>query len=229
MRSDSRKKIIEKYYRTWIQVDKNLGVSLNQEDAYWTYKDEFIEREWKLLKHAYENGILTEGKRVVAYCPSCLTSLSHSEVNQGYHKVKDPSLFYKVKLVDEDKFLIVWTTMPFTLVTDAMIGTNPKEEYVEVKVENEIWVVGKIRLEEFMQEIKIEDYQVLKTMLGSELEEKKYNTLQNCHKYIDYYIHAEKNIFSEKIKFSGDGNDFRKWLEKNWKEVYESYSWRFEQ
>ncbi len=106
------KKIIEKYYHTWIQVDKNLGVSLNQEDAYWTYKDEFIEREWKLLKHAYENGILTEGKRVVAYCPSCLTSLSHSEVNQGYHKVKDPSLFYKVKLVDEDKFLIVWTTMP---------------------------------------------------------------------------------------------------------------------
>ena len=168
------KKIIEKYYHTWMQVDKNLGVSLNQEDAYWTYKDEFIEREWKLLKHAYENGILTEGKRVVAYCPSCLTSLSHSEVNQGYHKVKDPSLFYKVKLVDEDKFLIVWTTMPFTLVTDAMIGTNPKEEYVEVKVENEIWVVGKIRLEEFMQEIKIEDYQVLKTMLGSELEEKKY-------------------------------------------------------
>ena len=91
-------------------------------------RTEFIEREWKLLKRAYENGVLTEGKRVVAYCPQCLTSLSHSEVNQGYHKVSDPSLFYKVKLRDEDKFLIVWTTMPFTLVTDAMIGTNPKEE-----------------------------------------------------------------------------------------------------
>jgi isoleucyl-tRNA synthetase len=117
---------------------------------------------------------LTEGKRVVAYCPQCLTSLSHSEVNQGYHKVSDPSLFYKVKLRDEDKFLIVWTTMPFTLVTDAMIGTNPKEEYVEVKVENEIWIVGKIRLEELMQMKKIEDYQVLKTVLGSELEGKKY-------------------------------------------------------
>jgi len=64
--------------------------------------------------------------------------------------------------------------MPFTLVTDAMIGTNPKEEYVEVKVENEIWIVGKIRLEELMQMKKIEDYQVLKTVLGSELEGKKY-------------------------------------------------------
>jgi isoleucyl-tRNA synthetase len=88
--------------------------------------------------------------------------------------VSDPSLFYKVKLRDEDKFLIVWTTMPFTLVTDAMIGTNPKEEYVEVKVENEIWIIGKIRLEELMQMKKIEDYQVLKTVLGSELEGKKY-------------------------------------------------------
>jgi len=168
------KETIEKYWKKWVQVDKDLGVSLNQDNAYWTYKDEFIEREWKLLKRAYENGVLTEGKRVVAYCPQCLTSLSHSEVNQGYHKVSDPSLFYKVKLRDEDKFLIVWTTMPFTLVTDAMIGTNPKEEYVEVKVENEIWIVGKIRLEELMHMKKIEDYQVLKTVLGSELEGKKY-------------------------------------------------------
>ena len=168
------KKIIVKYHHEWVEADKGLGVSLNQKDAYWTYKDDFIEREWKLLKHAYENGVLTEGYRVVAYCPSCLTSLSHSEVNQGYSMVKDPSLFYKVKLVDEDKFLIVWTTMPFTLITDAMVGTNPKEEYVEVKVENEVWVVGKTRLEEFMQEIKIEDYKVLRTMLGSEFEGKKY-------------------------------------------------------
>ena len=50
-----------------------------------------------------------------------------------------------------------------------MISINPKEEYVEVKVENEIWIVGKIRLEELMQMKKIEDYQVLKTVLGSEL------------------------------------------------------------
>ena len=168
------KNIITKYHDEWVNADSNLGVSLNQENAYWTYKDEFIEREWKLLKRAYENGILTEGHRVVAYCPSCLTSLSHSEVNQGYDMVKDPSLFYKVKLSDEEKFLIVWTTMPFTLVTDAMVGTNPNEEYVEVKVGNEIWVVGKIRLEEFMSEVRVEEYKILKTVSGSVFEGKKY-------------------------------------------------------
>jgi len=96
------KKIVSKFHQKWIDVDKKLGMSFNQENAYWTYKDEYIEREWELLKRAHENDILTEGYRVVAYCPSCQTSLSHSEVNQGYEMVQDPSLYYKVKLQDED-------------------------------------------------------------------------------------------------------------------------------
>ncbi|MBO49037.1 MAG: isoleucine--tRNA ligase, partial [Candidatus Nitrosopelagicus sp.] len=168
------KNIVQKYHAKWVEVDDLLGMSFNQENAYWTYKDEFIEKEWELMRKAFENGIMTEGFRVVAYCPSCQTSLSHSEVNQGYDMVKDPSLYYKVKLADEDKFLIVWTTMPFTLVTDAMVGLNPKEEYVEVKVEEETWIVGKTRLEEFMNEVKIEEYEIERTFLGTEMEGKKY-------------------------------------------------------
>jgi len=168
------KKIVSKFHKKWVGVDKKLGMSFNQENAYWTYSDEYIEREWRVLKQAHKNGILTEGYRVVAYCPSCQTSLSHSEVNQGYEMVKDPSLYYKVKLLDEDAYSIVWTTMPFTLVTDAMIGFNPDEEYVYVSVNNETWIVGKIRLEEFMKEIRVENYKVLKTVIGSEFEGKKY-------------------------------------------------------
>ena len=168
------KNIVKKYHTKWVEVDDLLGMSFNQENAYWTYKDEFIEKEWELMRKAFENDIMTEGFRVVAYCPSCQTSLSHSEVNQGYDMVKDPSLYYKVKLADEDKFLIVWTTMPFTLVTDAMVGLNPKEEYVEVKVDGEIWIVGKTRLEEFMNEVKIEEYKIERTFLGTEMEGKKY-------------------------------------------------------
>ena len=168
------KKIVSKFHHKWLDVDKKLGMSFNQENAYWTYKDEYIEREWQLLKRAHENNILTEGYRVVAYCPSCQTSLSHSEVNQGYEMVQDPSLYYKVKLEDEDVYLIVWTTMPFTLVTDAMVGFNPDEEYVYTSVGDETWVVGKIRLEEFMKEVKVDDYKVLKIIKGSEFEGKKY-------------------------------------------------------
>ncbi len=168
------KKIVHRFNEKWVEVDSLLGMSFNQKKAYWTYKDEYIEREWQYLKKANQSGILSEAYKVVAYCPSCQTSLSHAEVNQGYETVQDPSLYYKVKLCDEDLYLIVWTTMPFTLVTDTMVGLNPEEDYVHVKIKNETWLVGKSRLEEFMKEVKIEEYSVLKTVKGSTLDGKKY-------------------------------------------------------
>ena len=197
------KKIVAKFHQKWIDVDEKLGMSFNQENAYWTYKNEYIEREWKLLKSAHENNILTEGYRVVAYCPSCQTSLSHSEVNQGYEIVQDPSLYYKVKLQDEDAYFIVWTTMPFTLVTDAMVGFNPDQEYVYVETNNEVWIIGKTRLEEFMKEIKVEDYKTLKTVSGADFEGKKYihpllgniSALEKMSKQENYHIAvAEKFV-----------------------------------
>ncbi|SMH70986.1 isoleucine--tRNA ligase [Candidatus Nitrosotalea okcheonensis] len=168
------KKIVYRFNEKWVALDKLLGMSFNQQKAYWTYKDEYIEREWKYLKKAQEIGVLSESYKVVAYCPSCQTSLSHAEVNQGYDTVVDPSLYYKVKLHHEDLYLIVWTTMPFTLVTDTMVGLNPDENYVHTKVGNETWLVGEKRLEEFMKEVKIDDYTVTKTVKGSTLEGKKY-------------------------------------------------------
>jgi len=196
------KKVVAKYNKAWIEVDELLGMSFNHDKAYWTFRDEFIEREWQVLKKAYENKILEEDFTVIAYCPSCQTSLSHSEVNQGYEEVKDPSLYYKVKLVDEDAFLIVWTTMPFTLITDAMVGLQPEEDYAYVKVENETWVVGKTRLEEFMVEVKIDDYKIEKTAKGSEFEGKKYihplldlvPGLNECAKLDNYHVAVSESF-----------------------------------
>ena len=71
-----------------LKVDDLLGMSFNQKNAYWTFKDEFIEKEWQILKKAYENKILEVDFTVIAYCPSCQTSLSHAEVNQGYEDGK---------------------------------------------------------------------------------------------------------------------------------------------
>ena len=190
------KRIVKKFNAKWIEVDNSLGMSFNHNKAYWTYRDEFIEREWQILKKAHENKILEEDFTVIAYCPSCQTSLSHAEVNQGYEEVKDPSLYYKVKLVDEDAYLIVWTTMPFTLVTDAMVGLNPDEDYTYLKVENETWIVGKTRLEEFFKEVNIEKYEIVKTVKGSQFEGKKYihpllsliPGLDECAKENNYHV-----------------------------------------
>ena len=169
------KRVVEKYNAAWVDADRSLGILLDHDRAYWTFKDEFIEREWQVLKSALNGGILEEDYTVIAYCPSCQTSLSHAEVNQGYEEVQDPSLYYKVRLADEDAFLIVWTTMPFTLVTDAMVGVHPDEQYVRVGVAGgETWIVGKTRLEEFMAEVGIDEYVSGTAILGSDLEGRKY-------------------------------------------------------
>jgi isoleucyl-tRNA synthetase len=170
------KKIVHLYNQKWIAVDKLIGMSFDYEKAYWTFHDQYIEREWQYLKRAWENGILKEWFRVVAYCPSCQTSLSNAEVNQGYETVEDPSFYYKVKLRDEDAYMIVWTTMPFTIITDEMVGANPKADYNYVHINNndERWIVGADRMNDLMKELHIEDFRVEKTVKGSELDGRYY-------------------------------------------------------
>ncbi|MEM3010272.1 MAG: isoleucine--tRNA ligase [Candidatus Bathyarchaeia archaeon] len=169
------KKTIMKYYQEWRSADEKLGMFMNYEKAYWTYLDEYIEKEWQYLKRAWEQGLLGEGYYVVAYCPHCQTSLSNAEVGLGYEIVEDPSLYFKFKIAKaENTYFLVWTTMPFTLVTDMMLAVHPEGEYAKVKVGQEIWIMAKQRIEPVMQELKISDYKVLETVLGKNLEGTKY-------------------------------------------------------
>jgi isoleucyl-tRNA synthetase len=168
------KELIKNNAEKWIKVDALLGMSFDYEKAYWTYTDNYIQREWQVLKKAWELGILKEWFRVVAYCPSCQTSLSNAEVNQGYKIVEDPSFYYKMRLIDEETFLIVWTTMPFTLVTDELIGVNPESDYAYVSIKNERWIVGYDRLNDLMNELNIQNFRVEKIIKGVELDGKKY-------------------------------------------------------
>ncbi|MBA3750931.1 MAG: class I tRNA ligase family protein, partial [Nitrosopumilus sp.] len=172
------KKIILENNKKWLETDNLLGMSFDYKNAYWTYTDSFIEREWVYIKKAYDKNILKEWFRVVAYCPSCQTSLSNSEINQSYEQVEDPSFFYKVKLEDDDVFLIVWTTMPFTLVTDELVGVNPDARYVLINVKNkdkyEKWIISENRLNNLMLELKIQDYKIVHTLFGKDLEGKYY-------------------------------------------------------
>jgi isoleucyl-tRNA synthetase len=82
------KKAIMKYHKEWFEADKKFGVFMNHDKAYWTYLDEYIEREWQYLKRAWDQGLLGEGYYVVAYCPHCQTSLSNAEVGLGYEQVR---------------------------------------------------------------------------------------------------------------------------------------------
>ena len=174
------KELVHRYQKEWAEADELLGVSLGRDGAYWTYRDEYIEKEWQVLRRGLERGILEQDHTVVAYCPSCQTSLSHAEVNQGYEEVEDPSLYYKVRLAGREEYLVVWTTMPFTLVTDAMIGLDPHETYCRVRVGSEKWIVGRTRLGPLMEELGLQ-YEVESSLPGSSFEGSKYeHPLLDC-------------------------------------------------
>ena len=170
------KKTIMKYHEFWREADRKLGLFINYDRAYWTYLDSYIEREWKYLKRAWEQGLLGEGYYVVAYCPGCQTSLSNAEVGLGYEEVEDPSLYFKFRVEERpDEYFLIWTTMPFTIVTDLMLAVHPSAEYAKVKVGHEFWIMAKQRVEPLMQELGIENYSIVEVFPGEKLEGLKYD------------------------------------------------------
>jgi len=171
------KKVIMKYHHEWAEADRKLGVFINQKKAYWTYLDTYIEREWQYLKRAWEQKLLEEGYYVVAYCPGCQTSLSSAEVGYegSYKEVEDPSLYFKFKMADSrNEYFLIWTTMPFTLITDTMLAVHPQAEYAKVKVDDEKWIMVKQRVEPVMQELGISSYEITEIVTGKCLQGTKY-------------------------------------------------------
>ena len=172
------KKTIEKYHKEWVEADNKLAVFIDQDKAYWTYKDEYIEKEWQILKRAWDQGLLEEGHYVVAYCPGCQTSLSSAEVGYegSYQQVEDPSLHFKFKVSDsKNEYFLVWTTMPFTLITDTMLAVRPEAEYAKVKVGEEVWILVRPRVEAVMQEVGVQEYEIGETVSGKSLQGTKYD------------------------------------------------------
>jgi isoleucyl-tRNA synthetase len=163
------KRLLGKYLQSWEESDDLLGLLLDHSKAYMTYRDSYIEREWKFLERAWEAGILGEGYKVVPYCPSCMTSLSHAEAVLGYETLEDPSLYYKVRGSD-GSYLVIWTTMPFTVVTDEMVGVKPDANYAYVNVGAETWVVGEDRKTALAKELGIHFGETLKVVKGRDLD-----------------------------------------------------------
>ncbi|MDH5635784.1 MAG: isoleucine--tRNA ligase [Candidatus Bathyarchaeota archaeon] len=169
------KKTVMKYHRQWFEADKKLGLFIDYDKAYWTHYDKYIEREWQYLKRAWEQNLLGEGYYVVAYCPHCQTSLSNAEVGLGYEEVEDQSIHFKFRLSEtENEYFLIWTTMPFTIITDLMIGVHPEEEYAKVKVDTEVWILARHRVEPIMEELGVREYKILQVMAGKDFKGVKY-------------------------------------------------------
>ncbi len=164
------KRLIDKYKADWVEADRLLGLLIDHDRAYMTYRDEYIEREWKYLETGWKRGLLGEGFKVVPYCPRCQTALSAGEVALGgYDKLEDPSLYYKVKASD-GAFLVLWTTMPFTVITDELVGVKPDSKYEYLPVGDETWIICSERKEALAKELGVEFGPALRTVEGRSLE-----------------------------------------------------------
>ncbi|MFH1286049.1 MAG: isoleucine--tRNA ligase [Candidatus Micrarchaeota archaeon] len=140
------KKFATQYINIMSEQFSKLGVWMQFEKPYVTYKDEFIESSWKTIKKAHEKGLLEEGVYVLPFCPRCETTIANYELE--YDDKEDPSIYVKFKSMrNPNEYLVIWTTTPWTLVSNIAVMAHPMFKYVRVKVDEETWILAKDRLE----------------------------------------------------------------------------------
>ena len=148
---------------------KNVGVFMDWDNPYITFKDEFISASWALIKRAHERNLLRRQKYVIHWCPRCETTLSDYEVSE-YTELEDPSIYVKFKLLgEENKYLLIWTTTPWTIPANVFIMVNGNSTYAEVQVGDEVLIIAEPRVEHVMKEARITKYKVINTLKGKDL------------------------------------------------------------
>ena len=167
------KESVWKYKGMWEEFSDVIGFWADMNDPYVTYHDSYIESEWWALKQIWDKGLLYKGFKVVPYCPRCGTPLSSHEVAQGYKDVKERSAIVRFKKKDEDVYFLAWTTTPWTLPSNVALCVNPDEDYVKVKQGDYTYILASALVETVLKE----DYTVLETYKGKDLEGIEYEPL----------------------------------------------------
>ncbi|MDK6029102.1 isoleucine--tRNA ligase [Ignisphaera sp. 4213-co] len=167
-------KLVDYYISHWRKASERLGLWLDYDNAYETRHPKYIEAVWMFLKKMWDKGLLYEDYRVIPVCPRCETALSSHEVALGYKLVKDPSLYFKIKLADEETYVVAWTTTPWTIIANEALAVHPNEKYVKIKVNNEYWIIAEKRLKPLVSEIGLNNFEVVDAFPGSSLFNKKY-------------------------------------------------------
>ena len=154
-----------RYVDEWNRLTERIGFWIDLDDAYVTMTNEYIESVWWALRRIWDDGRLYEAYKVVPYCPRDGTALSSHEVALGYHDVEDPSVYVKLPVrqpapsdtipespLEPGDQLLVWTTTPWTLITNAAVAAGPEIEYVRARLGDEVFVLARDRVEHALGE-----------------------------------------------------------------------------
>jgi isoleucyl-tRNA synthetase len=126
---------VQRYVEDWSALTARIGMWIDTADAYWTLDNEYIESVWWVIRQMWDRDLVYEGFKVVPYCGRCGTALSSHELGQpgAYRDVIEPSVYVRFPVVGADFDLLVWTTTPWTLVSNVAAAVGPEIEYVRVK------------------------------------------------------------------------------------------------
>jgi isoleucyl-tRNA synthetase len=126
---------VTRYVTDWTELTERSGVWIDTADAYWTLDNSYVESVWWLIRQLWDKGLLYEGHKVSPYCGRCGTALSSHELGQPdvYRDIVDPSVYVRFPVTGRDVDLLVWTTTPWTLVSNVAAAVGPDIEYVRVK------------------------------------------------------------------------------------------------
>jgi isoleucyl-tRNA synthetase len=126
---------VQRYVEDWSSLTTRSGTWIDTADAYWTLTNDYIESVWWLVRQLWDQGLLYEGHKVTPYCARCGTALSSHEVAQGYQDVVDPSVYLRFPITSggpTDADLVVWTTTPWTLISNVAAAVGPDLAYVRI-------------------------------------------------------------------------------------------------
>ena len=176
--NDKCRESVTRHVDAFTTMTNRMGFWVDFDQAYWTMAPEYVESVWWSLKEIWKKGLLVQDHRVAPYCPRCGTGLSDHELAQGYETVTDPSVYVRFpvtsgELADLGAALLVWTTTPWTLVSNTAVAVHPDVDYAvaEVVIEEnrEVLVVAEALLSSLTGEVK-----VLKVIKGKDLERVTY-------------------------------------------------------
>jgi len=183
----------------WEDTIDRIGRWVDFQGAYKTMDKDYMESIWWAFKKLYDEGKIYEGERVLLYCTRDATPLSKAEVTMdagSYKDVSDPSVYVKFKLQGEDRYVLAWTTTPWTLPANTAVAVNKDADYSEVRLEDGTVVILATQLLEHVltdEKHVVVPFTLQKTLKGSDLVGKSYEPLfedrgKNAHKiwHADY-------------------------------------------
>ncbi len=167
-----------RYKQLWDDLTTRMGYWVDLDNPYITFKNEYIESVWWLLKQIHNKGLLYKGHKIQWYSPGSNTVLSSHEVSLGYKEVQDPSVYIRFKVVDEaDTYFLAWTTTPWTLISNTALAVGTAIDYVKVKQTDPDEPAEFLYLAKALTNKVPESYEVVEELNGEALLGKKYEPL----------------------------------------------------